>query len=67
MMVDSVAAAERRISNDAFFGKTLFPPNKNAVLKLKMPYLNLEKKIHKSNSNFTDNSPSEVWMAATRP
>jgi len=67
MMVDSVAAAERRISNDAFFGKTLFPLNKNAVLKLKMPYINLEKKIHKSNSNFTDNSPSEVWMAATRP
>ena len=37
MRVDSVAAAERRISNDAFFGKTLFPLNKDAALKLEDP------------------------------
>ena len=49
MMVDPVAAAEGRISNDAFFGKTLFPRNKDAALKLKMPYINPKKKIHKSN------------------
>ena len=67
MMVDSVASAERQICSNAFFGKTLFPPNKEAALKLKMPYINPKKKIHKSNSNFTENSPSEVWMAATRP
>ena len=30
-------AAERRISNDAFFGKTLFPLNKDAALKLEDP------------------------------
>ena len=34
MMVDSVAAAERKISKDGFFGKTLFPLTKEAAQKL---------------------------------
>ena len=67
MMVDSVAAAERKISKDGFFGKTLFPLTKEAAQKLKMPYINLKKKISKSISNSMENSPSEVWMAVTRP
>ena len=67
MMVDSVAAAERKISKDGFFGKTLFPLTKEAAQKLKMPYINLKKKISKSTSGSMENSPSEVWMAATRP
>ena len=57
MMVDSLSAAERKISKDAFFGKTLFPLTKEAAQKLKMPYVNLKKKISKSNSNFMENTP----------
>ena len=67
MMVDSVAAAERKISKDGFFGKTLFPLTKEAAQKLKMPYINPKKKISKSTSGSMENSPSEVWMAATHP
>eukprot|EP00435_Cladocopium_sp_Y103_P072234 s20_g39.t1 len=68
MMVDSVAAAERKINAEAFFGQTLFPLIKEAALKFKRPCINLKKTSCKTNSNFMDNnSPSEVWMAATRP
>ena len=58
MMVDSVSAAERKISKDGFFGKTFFPLTKEAAQKLKMPYINLKKKISKSTSNAMENSPS---------
>jgi len=47
--------------------ETLFPLTKEAAQELKMPHINLKKKISKSTSGSMENSPSEVWMAATRP
>ena len=64
MMVDSVTAAERQLSKDHFFGKTLFPLTKDAAQKAGMPYINLSKKVQKSKigTNFPENS-SETWVA----
>ena len=63
MMVDSVAAAERKISKDGFFGKTLFPLTKEAAQKLKMPYINLKKKISKSTSGSMETHPLKSgWL-----
>ena len=67
MMVDSVAAAERRISNDAFFGKTLFPLNKDAALKLKMSHINLKKKMSNSNPTSRTTHPLKFgWLQLAR-